>query len=289
MSLNADLIKINNLQIAAKIISDQMLVGLHKSKRTGIGVEFDQYRHYEPGDDPKRIDWKLFARTQKHQIKESSTESPIIINFIIDLSGSMNYEENKVSRLAYAKVLLASLAYLGFRQNDFMNLYSLKNGHLELLAPQGKQVFQKILYALENAKAEGSLNLENFKFPQFQTKSKELIVLISDFLEINNGFFELVTQWAKPGKEILIYQLLGKQETEFDFKGNYLFKDLETGQEIDLSPEIIKNRYVLKLEKYLLETEEKLNLPHVHYLKYSMDQPIAEVLKNSLKKVKWNL
>lgn len=289
MALNADLIKINNLQIAAKIVSDQMLVGLHKSKRNGIGVEFDQYRHYEPGDDPKRIDWKLFARTQKHQIKESSTESPIIINFILDLSGSMNYEENKVSRLDYTKILMASLAYMGFRQNDFMNLYALKNGNLELLAAQGKQVFQKILYALENAKADGNLNLENFKFPEFQTKNKELIVLISDFLDIKNGFFDLVSKWAKPGKEILIYQILGKQETEFDFKGNFLFKDLETNQEIDLSSEIIKNRYLLKLERYLLETEEKLNLPNVHYLRYSIDQPIAEVLKNSLKKVKWNL
>ena len=69
MSLAQDLIKVNNLQLAAKLVSDQVVLGLHNSKRSGTGAEFEQYRHYRPGDDPKSIDWKLFARTEKHTSK----------------------------------------------------------------------------------------------------------------------------------------------------------------------------------------------------------------------------
>ena len=128
--LTSELIKLNNLQLAGKLVSEQLMLGIHHSKRYGYGIEFEQYRHYEAGDDPKRIDWKLYARTDKHLVRESSTESNFHIKFMIDLSGSMNYSENNVSRLHYCKILLASLAYLGYRQGDLMSLYGLQNGEL---------------------------------------------------------------------------------------------------------------------------------------------------------------
>ncbi len=105
--LTTELIKLNNLQIAGKLVSEELMLGIHGSKRSGIGIEFEQYRHYEPGDDPKRIDWKLYARTQKHLVRESATESNFHIRFVLDLSGSMNYAEKNISRLNYCKILLA--------------------------------------------------------------------------------------------------------------------------------------------------------------------------------------
>ena len=121
--LAADLIKLGNLQLVGKLVSEELVLGVHASKRSGMGTEFEQYRHYEPGDDPKRIDWKLFARTDKHLVKESSAESNRQIRFLLDLSGSMNYSEKEISRLEYAKLLIASLAYLGYIQNYQMSLY----------------------------------------------------------------------------------------------------------------------------------------------------------------------
>jgi uncharacterized protein (DUF58 family) len=130
MSLVQSLVKINNIQIAAKLVSEQLLLGTHLSQRYGQGVEFEQYRHYQAGDDPKRIDWKLFARSQKYQIQESSAESTFNIHLLLDLSGSMNYEENGISRLQYAKIVLASLAFLGYRQGDPLQLSGLQNGKI---------------------------------------------------------------------------------------------------------------------------------------------------------------
>jgi uncharacterized protein (DUF58 family) len=288
MSLAQDLIKVNNLQLAAKLVSDKVVLGLHNSKRSGTGAEFEQYRHYRPGDDPKSIDWKLFARTEKHQVRESATESTLVINFIIDLSGSMNYSENGVSRLYFAKILLASFAYLGFKQNDEMNLFALKNGKLELLASQGKQSFQKILYGLENAKAEGNWNFEKINFPEFQSKNKELLILASDFFQTDNEFYELINRWSRPGKQILLYQILGEKEVRFDWDGVIKFRDLETGKEKELSPEETKNAYLKSFNEYLNQLENELKIENVHFYRCQLHDSIAAVLKNSLKMLKWS-
>ena len=288
MSLTQDLIKVNNLQLAAKLVSDQVVLGLHNSKRSGTGAEFEQYRHYRPGDDPKSIDWKLFARTEKHQVRESATESTLTINFIIDLSGSMNYTENGVSRLYFAKILLASFAYLGFKQNDEMNLFALKNGKLEILAGQGKQSFQKILYGLENAKAEGNWSFEKVNFPEFQSKNKELLIFASDFFQTDNEFYELINRWSRPGKQILLYQILGEKEVNFDWDGVIKFRDLETGKNKELSPNETRNVYLKSFNAYLGELESELKIENVHFFRCQLNDLIAEVLKNSLKMLKWS-
>lgn len=286
-SLTTELIKLNNLQLAGKIVSEELMLGIHSSKRSGIGVEFEQYRHYEIGDDPKRIDWKLFARTDKHLVRESATESNLKISFLLDLSGSMNYEEEHISRLNYAKILMASLAYLGFRQNDQMSLYGLQNGDLQTLVNGGKQSFQRILYALENAKANGNWKNENPKFPSFQQKQRELIVMVSDFLQLNDEWLKLIQNMANPRREILIFQVLGKQEMEFNLNGFYRFHDLETNQEIELEASSIKNQYLENIQNYLGKIDEALLLPNVHLIRTKLQEPIALVISESLKKIKF--
>lgn len=284
LQLTTELIKLNNLQLAGKIVSDELLLGIHGSKRSGIGIEFEQYRHYEPGDDPKRIDWKLYARTQKHLVRESATESNLQIRFLLDLSGSMNYTELGISRLNYAKIMLASLAYLGYRQSDQMSLYSLQNGLLQTLVPAGKQSFQKILYALENAQATGNWLNDNPKFPEFQQKQKELVILASDFLQVGEEWLQLIKNVASPRREIVIFQLLGSQEVDFSLSGFYRFKDLETGKEIELQAETIKEDFRKAATLYLANLEEALRLPNVHLIRASLNEPIAQVLSDLLRR-----
>lgn len=287
--LSTELIKLNNLQIAGKLVSEELMLGIHGSKRSGIGIEFEQYRHYEPGDDPKRIDWKLYARTQKHLVRESATESNFHIRFVLDLSGSMNYAEKDISRLNYCKILLASLAYLGYRQSDQMSLYALKNGDLETLVPAGKQAFQRILYELEKADASGSWQNENPTFPpggepQFQQKQKELLILASDFLQVGDEWLKLIQSVANPRREVLIFQALGEEELNFDLNGFYRFKDLETGREIELEASAVKEEVRQKATAYLANLDEALRIPHVHLVRSTLQEPIAQVISEALRK-----
>lgn len=282
--LSSELIKLNNLQLAGKLVSDELLLGIHGSKRFGLGTEFEQYRHYEPGDDPKRIDWKLFARTQKHLVRESATESNFQIRLVLDLSGSMNYAEKEVSRLQYAKILLASLAYLGYRQSDLLTLYSLQNGELQTLVPSGKKAFERILYSLEKAEANGIWQNTNPKFPEFQQKQKELVIIASDFLQVGEEWLKLIQNIANPHREVVIFQILGKEELNFDLKGFYRFKDLETGKEIELEAEAVKDDFRKSAEIYLTNLEESLRIPNVHLIRTTLQDPIASVITESLKK-----
>jgi uncharacterized protein (DUF58 family) len=284
--LISELIKLNNLQLAGKLVSEQLILGIHQSKRFGYGIEFEQYRHYQLGDDPKRIDWKLYARTNKHLVRESSTESNFHLRFIIDLSGSMNYIENGVSRLHYCKILLASLAYLGYRQSDLMSLYALQNDELRPLVASGKQSFQRILYALEKARASGDWKNSDPKFPTFQQKQKEVVIIASDFLQVNNEWIQLIKNLANPHREVIIFQVLGKQELDFNLKGFYRFKDLESGKEIELQAEGIKDEFRKNAEIYLKSLKDAMQIPFVHLVRADLEAPIASIITESIKSKK---
>jgi uncharacterized protein (DUF58 family) len=286
LTLASELIKLNNLQLAGRLVSDELMLGIHGSKRTGSGVEFEQYRHYFPGDDLKRIDWKLYARSGKYLVKESSTESNLNVNLVLDLSGSMNYEENGVSRLQYAKVLLASLAYIGYRQGDDMSLYGLKEGGLETLVNAGKSSFHKILYSLEQVQASGIWNNENPRFPQFQTKQKEITILVSDFLQVGDEWLKLIKSIANPKRQILIFQVLGEEELNFNLSGFYRFKDLETGKEMELEAESVKKDFKEASLNYIKKLDEELQLANVDLIRVSLKDSISEVISVALKRIR---
>lgn len=284
--MSQELIKLNNLQLAGRLISEEVMLGIHASKRFGYGIEFEQYRHYEPGDDPKRIDWKLYARTDKHLVRESSTESNTHLRLILDLSGSMNYEENAINRLAYSKVLLASLAYLGYRQGDIMSLYARQDGRLQTLVPAGKQAFQRILYQLEKAQASGALPSNDLELSALYQKEKELVVIVSDLLQVKDEWVHFIQKLANPHRQVLVFQVLGTQELAFDLKGFFRFKDLETGKEMELQAEAIRAEVRQKAHAYLDSLQENLQIPHVFIHQITLQTPIAQVLIEGLKKLK---
>lgn len=294
--LASQLIKLKNLQLTGKLVSEELMLGIHASKRSGIGVEFEQYRHYEPGDDPKRIDWKLFARTDKHLIRESSTESDKQVRFVLDLSGSMNYAENGVSRLQYAQILLASLSYLCYIQNDQMSLYTLKDSAIQTISAtgassSGKQAFQKILVGLEKTVADGPWrreadNDDKIQFTELQSKKKEQLIFVSDFLQAQDEWLTLIRSLASPYREIVVFQILGDQEVDFNLEGFYRFKDLETGREVELDAGSVREKFRASADFYLQQLKEALQIPNVSLVRARMSDPIGMVLKAFLTKRK---
>ncbi|MBS9523869.1 DUF58 domain-containing protein [Litoribacter alkaliphilus] len=282
----AELIKLNNLQLAARIISEELQGGIHTGRRIGAGTEFEQYKHYEPGDDPKRIDWKLFARSSKYLIKESTVESNLSIKFILDLSGSMNYEEDGIKRLEYAKVLLASLAFLAMQQHDKISFFTLKNGEVQQEVHTTPKSFQRMLFTLENVRAEGQWPDRAQTFPQLQSRERELVILVSDLLQTNEEWTNLVASLSQPRREIVLFQLLGQQEINFDLKGFYRFEDLESGSTLEMDAGSIREQYQKEMADYLNQLEKALFLPQVHLLRTTLDQPIADVLRQYLLKRK---
>lgn len=277
-----EFLRLNDLHLVSKLVSEELRLGLHTSRRTGVGAEFEQYRHYQPGDDPKRIDWKLLARTERHMVRESTTESNRQIRFLLDLSGSMNYTENGVSRLNYARIILASLAYLGFRQGDDMSLFALQNGIVRQLVTSGRQAFQKIIVALEQAEASGKWNPTQPALPAFGAKTNEILIMVSDLLQVDDEWISLVQSLAHPRREMLLFQVLGDQETNFTMTGFFRFTDLETGREVELEADAIRETVHQKAEAYFEKLDEGLRVPNVRLVRAQLSEPITLVLRRGL-------
>lgn len=218
MPSNLEIIKLNDLRLSARLISQQLRQGIHSGIRVGVGSEFEQYRHYRPGDDLKRIDWKYFARSGKYMVKESTTESTLHISLILDLSGSMNYVENGFSRLDYAKNLLASLAYLAYLQGDSLSYFTLKEGQFtQKVAPTPKS-FQRILYHLELERAIGTWP-GDVPIPLLPTgRNRELIVWVSDFfrkMESGNTWW---INFAIPEKNLCLSNFWANKNSTLIFR-----------------------------------------------------------------------
>ncbi len=279
---NLEIVRLPNLKLAAKIISEQLKHGIHLGKRVGVGSEFEQYRYYEPGDDPKRIDWKYFSRSGKHMIKESQTESHLAIRILLDLSGSMNYSENGISRIDYAKNLIASLAYLANKQGDSLSFYTLKEGKvIQKVAPSPKS-FQRLIYQLEVNEAEGAWPLKNKDFPELKSKKQELIIFVSDFLQKESEWSEIVSQLQHPKKEIVLFQILGEQEINFNQKGNFRFQDLEGDRTVTLDGDNMRKNYNEAISAYLTQLEKSFLLPRVHLFRVKLSDSIVEIISSFL-------
>lgn len=277
-----EIIKLNNLHLAAKVISDKLRQGSHVGKRIGYGAEFEQYRHYEPGDDLKRIDWKLFARSEKYQIKESPIESNFHLKLILDLSGSMNYEEEGINRLTYAKILLASLAYIAFLQGDNISLYFLQHGDVVQVVAPGAKSFQSVLYQLEKAVAKGNWQNDFKDFPTLKSREKEMIIMVSDFLQEETEWETLVKSMIHPNKEILLFQILGKQEMQMEMTGNMRFEDLESGHTYHADVMDLMKDYNQSIQSYLDQLDDTFQLRGVNLIRASLAEPIATLIFRSL-------
>ncbi len=277
-----EIIKLNNLRLAAKIISEELKQGIHLGKRVGTGSEFEQYRYYVPGDDPNRIDWKYFSKSGKHMIKESQSESHLNVRLMLDLSGSMNYEEDGVRRMDYAKNLLASLAYMAHQQGDSLSYFTFRNGQLEQKVAPSPKAFQKILYQLETEKAFGSWPITKKSFPALKTRQKELIIVVSDFLQQDSEWLDIVQQMRHPKKEIVLFQILGTQEVEFELKGSFRFRDLESDRIITLDGATVKKTYNSAIRSYLSGLEEALRLPQVHLFRANLQESISGLINRFL-------
>jgi uncharacterized protein (DUF58 family) len=287
MPSNLEIIKLKDLRLSARLISEQLRQGIHSGIRVGVGSEFEQYRHYQPGDDPKRIDWKYFSRSGKYMVKESTTDSNLHISLILDLSGSMNYSDGGFSRLEYAKNLLASLAYLGYLQGDSLSYYTLKEGEFtQKVAPTPKS-FHRILYYLEQEKASGSWPLDVAQPTLPIDRNRELIVWVSDFLQKNEEWENLVESFRHPRKELMLVQLLGEQELDFNLQGNLVFRDLESGREMVRDGQVLKTEFRKNFQTYLDYLDVRFQQPQVHLLRESMQTPLATVARKilNLKKI----
>jgi uncharacterized protein (DUF58 family) len=275
---------IKDLSLAAKTVVDGFMTGLNKSALKGPGLEFSQYRSYQPGDDLRWLDWKMYGRSDRYYIRESEVETSISVRFVIDASASMNHLDSGFKKIDYAKYLAASLAYIAHLQGDAIGLYIFQDEQFFSLAT--KQDFQhlsRLFYQLENIKAGGTFTKPiHYKNLYSASNNKELLVFITDLYEENGELLQLLDTFNALKNEVIVFQLMGKNELDLDFKGYSELEDLETGKTVKIDQKISKSAYQEKLHEHLSGLRMKLLDRHIYYRLISMDEPLDQALRDFL-------
>jgi uncharacterized protein (DUF58 family) len=285
--LKPDIIKsMSGLALIARVIVDGYMSGVNHSRRVGPGMEFSQFRSYEPGDDLRLLDWKMLARSGRYYIKQSEIETNIAVKFILDSSKSMLHKENQLSKMDYVRVLIASLAYLCEKQGDAVGLFALNDRRLHSLYPKiKKQQFNRLLLELINIENEGSwpINPDDSRKLHDRTH-KELIFFVTDMYEQQNELTAFIKQLKTLRNEVVVLHVMGKNELEFNYNGNLTFEDLETGARVKVNAAEAKNKYVKSLNELMKNTKDMLLANGISYHLMNLDENLGETIELFLKK-----
>lgn len=277
---------VSGLALIARVTVDGYLSGLNHSRRVGPGMEFSQFRGYEPGDDLRLLDWKMLARSGRYYIKQSEVETNIAVKFILDSSKSMLHEENGLAKMNYVRVLVASLAYLSQNQGDAVGLFALNDRHLHSLYPRvQKKHFNRLLLELINIKNEGTWPENPMAAEKLHDRShKELIFFITDMYENTSELTDFINRLKTTRNEVVVLHIMGKNELEFDYAGTLTFEDLETGAKMKVDAKEAKSAYLKSMEEMIKNTKDTLLAKGVSYQLFRLDQHLGEALQLFLKK-----
>ena len=282
------LARIKNLPLLSRKIIAGTMSGLQHSHQKGAGLEFSQYRNYEQGDDPRLIDWKLFARTDRYFVREALRESLIDVWFIIDCTASMNQNSGSISdwsRLDFARHLAATLASVVCKHGDAPGLIGLNSESLSFLpAKRGLKHLDAMLLALQRLEAKGDWpDEERLSIIWDHLQKPSLVVMISDGLQKSDELEKLIAKLSAAGRDIINFQLLTEQEITFDYPDSCALRDPETGQVIQVSSKAIQQQYQQDFQNYLGQFKQQLLRLGVDHCQTTIEQPMDDLLHNFLK------
>jgi uncharacterized protein (DUF58 family) len=273
----------NGLELIARIVVEGYMTGSNKSQAIGIGQEFSQYRNYEPGDDLRQLDWKMYARSERYFIKQAEIETNITVKFMIDASRSMSYEEDGISKLQFGKVIASALAYLTRKQGDTFGLYTVNNNQIRIVHPRfEQQQFMRFLNELVQLKAEGTWKKEGVE-QLLDHHGKELLILITDMYDDDGDLLRFISRLKTTRNEVIIFHVLGKNETELSQGGSFTFKDLESGQTIKVDTLAQKKEYTEKINRWISTSRSNLLEKGIAYETVLMSDHPGNLLRNFLK------
>jgi uncharacterized protein (DUF58 family) len=279
---------VSGLSLISRIVVEGFTSGLNRSVRVGPGMEFSQYRGYEPGDDLRLLDWKMLARSGRYYIKQSEIESQVTIKFIVDASASMLHKEADLSKMDFVRVLVATLAYMAHKQGDAVGLFALNERDLVSVFPKAdKKHYNRLLLELIKLSNTG-------KWPgaQVSTKripnrgTKELIFFLTDMYESNAEISNFIKGLKSSRNEVVVLQIMGSSEMDFNYGPNITFEDLETGAKVKVDTEKARDQYILAMNSKLKTIKDELLSKGIEHHVFRMDAHLGEALQLFLKQRK---
>tara|TARA_B100000579_G_C22809946_1_gene844651 strand:+ start:95 stop:1000 length:906 start_codon:yes stop_codon:yes gene_type:complete len=270
--------------LLARFPMEGTVSGHHRSPHRGSSVEFAEYRNYVPGDDIRRLDWRVFARTDRYYLKEFEAETNLRCYVVLDCSGSMGFKGNNGIRFDYAKRLAATLSYLVINQGDAAGLvHANAKDNIEIPPRRNASHLQLILDSLNQASPKGETNLIPLLHELAEkARRRALVIILSDCFCDETELRDALQHLRFQKHDLALFHLLDPLELDFNFDRPVRFVDMEGSQSIVTEPATIRAEYQLQLTRFLKKLQTNCHEFNADYRQVTIDQPYDRVLADFL-------
>ena len=280
------LLRLANLQLVAKTVVEGFLIGLHRSPFYGVSIDFAEYRPYAPGDDPRAIDWNVYARTDRHYLKKYHGETNAEVHVILDASASMGYRsagnsgDPALTKFEYGCFLAASLAYFALHQRDAVGLLLFDTQIQESIPARTRRgQLMRILHALDRARPSKSTDFAaTLQTIAHSLKRRGLIILISDFYEAPETVMRSVRALQFGGNDLVLFHVLDPAEIEFSVNEPVMLEDLETSERMEIVPEFVAQQYRRLLQEHIGALRHECHSSRIDYEMLDTGRPLDHAL-----------
>jgi len=274
--------RISNLELLARTVVDGFINGLHHSPYFGLSVDFAEHRPYMPGDDIRRVDWRVFGRTDRFYVKEFEADTNANFLVLFDVSNSMQYGSGAITKLDYGRYLAACLSYFSRRQRDRVGIVTFAEDIVEYVPSSAKHL-EMVLHTIDRIEAGGLGGLEAPLLKVAESvRRRSLLVLISDLYEEPDTVMRALDRLRHKGNDIIVFHLLDPAEIEFPFDEAAPFEDLETAERIPVVPETLREEYHALMRGHLATLTERMNRSQIDYCQVNIAKPLDHVLRDYL-------
>jgi uncharacterized protein (DUF58 family) len=276
------LARVGNLELVARSVVDGFINGLHRSPYFGASVDFAEHRGYTPGDDIRRVDWRLFARTDRFYVKEYEADSNANFSVLLDVSKSMGFGSKGISKLDYARLLAGCLTYLVHRQKDRVGLVTFDEAVVEHVPPSAKHL-EVVLHMLDRVKLSKPGRLG----PPLRALAEHfgrrgVLVLISDLYEDPDAVLDAVSPLRFRGNDLIVFHVLDPAEIDFPYDEASAFEDIESGEQIPIVPEALAGKYRELVRAHIEALTSKFAELRIDYSLVNTAIPLDHALFNYL-------
>ena len=270
--------RIGNLELVARYVVEGFINGMHRSPYFGASVDFAEHRGYVVGDDIRRVDWRLYARTDRFYIKEYEADTNANFSVLLDVSKSMGFASRGITKLDYAKMLAGCLTYLVHKQRDRVGLVAFDSDIVEFVPASAKHM-DVVLHTLDKLKpaAPGSLRAPLHKMAEHFGR-RGLLVLISDLYEEPDAVLEAVGPLRSRGNDLIVFHLLDPAELDFSFDAPSSFEDLESGEQIPVVPDALADQYRSLVRAHIDGLHERFTSNRIDYTVVNTSEPLDRAL-----------
>jgi len=278
--------KLERLDLKARLVVEGFLTGLHRSPYHGFSVEFAEHRQYMPGDPLRHLDWKVLAKSDRMYLKQYEEETNLRGSLLVDTSASMGYGSHGITKLDYARMLAAALAYLMLTQNDAVGAYAFAAGRGEHIPARSTMGHLRTLLLLFDrlAPAGGTDFAASLHSLAERITRRGLVVILSDLLDEPDRIAQAIHHFRHRKHEVLVFHILDPMEVSFDFQREAVYVDLESGERISTRPRELRTDYRRRVSDWREQLRQACIEKRADYVPLTTDQPYDRALLEYLSK-----